>query len=106
MKDRPFVQEVADRFGCDEHARKRLFRRIPELRDHPTPKKAADVAAQLPTSLKMLWLSFDDPGRKVARLHECHVLSQLPERSQRIMASSRRRMPSNTDRADACPGVG
>jgi len=78
MKDKAFVQEVADRFGCDEHrAETLIFVVFQELRDRLTPEEAADVAAQLPTSLKMLWLSFDYPGRKVARLHEFQFLEEV-----------------------------
>ena len=78
MKDKAFVQEVADRFGCDEHRAETLFFVVfQELRDRLTPEEAADVAAQLPASLKMLWLSFDYPGRKVARLHEFQFLEEV-----------------------------
>jgi uncharacterized protein (DUF2267 family) len=78
MKDKTFVQEVADRFGCDEHrAETLIFAVFQELRDRLTPQEAADVAAQLPTSLKMLWLSFDYPGRKVGRLHEFQFLEEV-----------------------------
>ena len=78
MKDKAFVQEVADRFGCDEHrAETLIFAVFQELRDRLTPEEAADVAAQLPASLKMLWLSFDYPGRKVARLHEFQFLEEV-----------------------------
>ena len=78
MKDKTFVREVADRFGFDEHrAETLIFAVFQELRDRLTPDEAADVAAQLPTSLKMLWLSFDYPGRKVARLHEFQFLEEV-----------------------------
>lgn len=71
MKDKTFVCDVAYRFGCDERrAETLIFAVFQELRDRLTPQEAADVAAQLPTSLKMLWLSFDYPGRRVRRLHE------------------------------------
>ena len=78
MKDKTFVREVADRFGCDQHrAETLIFAVFQELRDRLMPDEAADVAAQLPTSLKMLWLSFDYPGRKVARLHEFQFLEEV-----------------------------
>jgi uncharacterized protein (DUF2267 family) len=48
-----------------------------ELRDRLTPEEAADVAAQLPHSLKMLWLSFDYPGRTVRRVHEPQFLEEV-----------------------------
>ena len=78
MKDKTFVQEAADRFGCDERrAETLIFAVFQELRDRLTPEEAEDVAAQLPTSLKMLWLSFDYPGRKVSRVHEYQFLEEV-----------------------------
>ena len=78
MKDKDFVCEVAFRFGCDERrAETLIFAVLQELRDRLTPKEAADVAAQLPTSLKMLWLSFDYPGRRVRRVHEYQLITEV-----------------------------
>ena len=78
MKDKTFVRDVADRFGCDDRrAETLIFAVFQELRDRLTPAEAADVAAQLPTSLKMLWLSFDYPDRKVRRVHEYQFLEEV-----------------------------
>jgi len=78
MKDKPFVQEVADRFGCDERrAETLIFAVFQELRDRLTEAEAADVAAQLPLSLQMLWRSFDYPGRKVRRVHEYQFFDEV-----------------------------
>jgi uncharacterized protein (DUF2267 family) len=78
MKDQAFVRNVADRFGCDNRrAEILIFAVFQELRDRLTPAEAADVAAQLPASVKMLWLSFDYPGRKVRRLHEHQFLEDV-----------------------------
>ena len=78
MKDKTFVRDVADRFGCDERrAETLIFAVFQELRDRLTPAEAADVAAQLPASLKMLWLSFDYPGRAVRRVHEYQFLKEV-----------------------------
>jgi len=78
MKDKTFVRDVANRFGCDDHrAETLIFAVFQELRDRLTPAEAADVAAQLPTSLKMLWLSFDYPDRKVRRVHEYQFLEEV-----------------------------
>jgi uncharacterized protein (DUF2267 family) len=78
MKDKAFVGEVADRFGCDERrAETLIFAVFQELRDRLTSEEAADVAAQLPASLKMLWLSFDYPGRRVRRVHEYQFLEEV-----------------------------
>jgi uncharacterized protein (DUF2267 family) len=78
MKDKTFVRDVADRFGCEDHrAETLIFAVFQELRDRLTPAEAADVAAQLPTSLKMLWLSFDYPGRRVRRVHEYQFLDEV-----------------------------
>ena len=78
MDERSFVREVGERALCDEHrAEILIFAVFQELRDRLTPKEAADVAAQLPTSLKMLWMSFDRPDRKVRRLHEGQFLTDV-----------------------------
>ena len=78
MKDKAFVRDVADRFGCDDRrAETLIFAVFQELRDRLTPAEAADVAAQLPTSLKMIWLSFDYAGRAVRRVHEYQFLEEV-----------------------------
>jgi uncharacterized protein (DUF2267 family) len=78
MKDKPFVQEVANRFDCGERrAETLIFAVFQELRDRLTQAEAADVAAQLPHSLKLLWLSFDYPGRRVRRVHEYQFLDEV-----------------------------
>jgi uncharacterized protein (DUF2267 family) len=78
MKDQSFVEQVADRFGCSERrAEALIFAVFQELRDRLTPAEAADVAAQLPHSLKLLWLSFDYTGRKVRRVHESQFLDEV-----------------------------
>ena len=78
MKDKAFVKEVADRFGCEERrAEILIFAVLQELRDRLTPTEAADAAAQLPTSLKMLWKSFDYPGRGVKRVNGYQFLEEV-----------------------------
>jgi uncharacterized protein (DUF2267 family) len=78
MKDKTFVRDVADRFRCDDRrAETLIFAVFQELRDRLTPAEAADVAAQLPSSLKMLWLSFDYPDRRVRRVHEYQFLEEV-----------------------------
>jgi uncharacterized protein (DUF2267 family) len=78
MKDKAFVDDVANRFGCEERrAEMLIFAVFQELRDRLTPDEAADVQAQLPASLKMLWSSFDYPGRNVRRVHEYQFLDEV-----------------------------
>jgi uncharacterized protein (DUF2267 family) len=78
MKDKVFVREVADRFGCDERrAETLIFAVFQELRDRLTPGEAANAAAQLPTSLKSLWNSFDYPGRGVRRVDGYQFLEEV-----------------------------
>jgi uncharacterized protein (DUF2267 family) len=78
MKDKTFVRDVADRFGCDDRrAETLIFAVFQELRDRLTPAEAADVAAQLPASLQMIWLSFDYAGRAVRRVHEYQFLEEV-----------------------------
>jgi uncharacterized protein (DUF2267 family) len=77
MKDKTFVRDVADRFGCDERrAETLIFAVFQELRDRLAPAAAEDVAAQLPTSLKMIWLSFNYPGRRVGPVHDYQFLKE------------------------------
>jgi uncharacterized protein (DUF2267 family) len=78
MNEIQFVREVADRtYGDERRAETLIFAIFQELRDRLTPSEAADVAAQLPTSLKMLWMSFDRPNRKVRRIHESQFLHEV-----------------------------
>src|ERR1700752_4607097 len=78
MNERSFFRQAAERTDCDERrAEILIFAVFQELRDRLTPAEAADVAAQLPTSLKMLWLSFDHPDRKVRRVHEYQFLEEV-----------------------------
>jgi len=78
MNERSFVRQVAERAECeDRRAETLIFAVFQELRDRLTPKEASDVAAQLPTSLKMLWMSFDRPDRKVRRVHEGQFLREV-----------------------------
>jgi uncharacterized protein (DUF2267 family) len=78
MNERSFVKQVAERAECDERrAETLIFAVFQELRDRLTPKEASDVAAQLPISLKMLWMSFDRPDRKVRRVHEGQFLREV-----------------------------
>jgi uncharacterized protein (DUF2267 family) len=78
MNEMHFVRHVADRtYGDERRAETLIFAVFQELRDRLTPNEAADVAAQLPSSLKMLWMSFDRPDRKVRRVHEERFLSEV-----------------------------
>jgi uncharacterized protein (DUF2267 family) len=78
MNERSFVIQVAERADCDERrAETLIFAVFQELRDRITPKEASDVASQLPMSLKMLWMSFDRPDRKVRRVHEGQFLREV-----------------------------
>jgi uncharacterized protein (DUF2267 family) len=78
MNEIQFVREVADRtYGDERRAETLIFAIFQELRDRLTPSEAADVAAQLPASLKMLWMSFDRPNRKVRRIHEGQFLREV-----------------------------
>ena len=69
MQDRLFFREVMDRIGCDlRRAEGLTFAVFQELRDRITPNESAHVAAQLPRRLKMMWMSLEDPERKVHRV--------------------------------------
>jgi len=78
MNEKSFIHDVAERAECDERRAEILtFAVFQELRDRLTPNEAAKVAAQLPTSLKMLWMSFERPDREVRRVHEHQFLSEV-----------------------------
>jgi uncharacterized protein (DUF2267 family) len=78
MNEKSFVREVAERADCDERRAETLtFAVFQELRDRLTPNEAAKVAAQLPASLKMLWMSFDRPDRHVRRVDEPQFLNEV-----------------------------
>jgi uncharacterized protein (DUF2267 family) len=78
MNEKSFVHEVAQLVDCDERrAEAVIFAVFQELRDRLTPNEAAKVASQLPASLKMLWMSFDRPDRKVRRVHEHQFLGEV-----------------------------
>jgi uncharacterized protein (DUF2267 family) len=80
MNDKAFVHQIAERCGCGERrAEVVIFSVFQELRDRLTPKEARDVAAQLPSSLKMLWAAFERPSREVARIHERRFLDDVAE---------------------------
>lgn len=80
MDELHFVREVANRtYGDERRAETLIFAVFQELRDRLTAPEASDVAAQLPASLKMLWLSFDRPGRKVRRVHEGQFLREVAQ---------------------------
>jgi uncharacterized protein (DUF2267 family) len=78
MNEKSFVREVAQLVDCDERrAETLIFAVFQELRDRFTPNEAVKVASQLPTSLKMLWMSFDRPDRQVRRVHEPQFLCEV-----------------------------
>ncbi len=70
MQDQAFFKDVMGRLGCDlRRAEGLTFAVFQELRDRITPQEALHVAAQLPTRLKMMWMSLEHPDRKVHRVH-------------------------------------
>jgi len=94
MDDRTFFKKVSERMRADERRAEAVtFAVFQELRDRLTSTEADDVAAQLPRSLKMLWQSFDRPGRAVRRVHarqfigEVRQMAALPddEEAERVV---------------------
>jgi uncharacterized protein (DUF2267 family) len=70
MNHRAFFREVADRLRCDERRAEAItFVVFQELRARITPKESSNVAAQLPSGLKKLWLENERADRGVERLH-------------------------------------
>lgn len=89
MDQEAFFKTVARRAGCDEHRAAGLtFAVFQELRDRLTPGEAADVAAQLPVGLKLLWEFLDHPGREVRKVHgsqfigEVRLIAALPDEAE------------------------
>jgi uncharacterized protein (DUF2267 family) len=81
-----FFKTVAQRAGCDERRATGLtFAVFQELRDRLTRGEAADVAAQLPTGLRLLWEFLDRPERDVRKIHgpqfigEVRFIAALPD---------------------------
>jgi uncharacterized protein (DUF2267 family) len=81
MNERRFFHQVASALGCDEQrAQSIVFIVFQELRARITPKEAADVAAQLPTGLKKLWLEDETRDRTVQRTHLTDFLGRVRQR--------------------------
>lgn len=78
MNDRSFYEAVSHRLRCDrgraEGVTLAVFR---ELRDRLTPKESADVAAQLPHSLKLLWQEGERPDRGTSRVHKTEFVGRV-----------------------------
>jgi uncharacterized protein (DUF2267 family) len=82
MNERHFLQEVAAALRCDERRAESIaFIVFQELRSRITPKEAADVAAQLPTGLKKLWLEDEVADRVVQRTHLVDFLGRVRQRA-------------------------
>lgn len=81
MDYRTFVRTVAEHLRCDRPRAEGLSVIVlRELRDRLTPQEAADVAAQLPKELKLIWLEGEDAGRHVARIHRDAFIGDVRRR--------------------------
>jgi uncharacterized protein (DUF2267 family) len=77
MNAKTFIDEVAHRLQCDAaRAEGVVFVVFQELSARLTPDEAADVAAQLPTALKHLWLR-EDREQRVQRTHKNEFVSRV-----------------------------
>lgn len=78
MNHRSFFREVAQRLLCDERRAESItFVVFQELRARITPKEAANVAAQLPSALKKLWLENERDDRAVERMHLAEFIGRV-----------------------------
>lgn len=78
MNDRAFYREVAERLRCDERRAESItYVVFQELRVRLTPGEAANVAAQLPTGLKKLWLENERADRTVERIHLAEFIGRV-----------------------------
>jgi uncharacterized protein (DUF2267 family) len=77
MDDTTFIREVGERLRCDApRAEAVTFAVFRELRDRLPPKEAADVAAQLPRSLKRLW-GAPGAGGPVSKVHGAEFVGRV-----------------------------
>jgi uncharacterized protein (DUF2267 family)/CBS domain-containing protein len=77
-EDRAFIRQVADALRADDQRTEGVvFAVFQVLRDRLPPKEAADVASQLPTNLKRLWLEQERPDRDVVKMHEQEFLGRV-----------------------------
>ena len=87
MKEHRFVQEVAEALRCDrQRAASVIFAVFQELRHRLTEGEAADVASQLPTSLKRLWsgepVNAREPfDRPVEKTHRAEFIGHVRQRA-------------------------
>ncbi len=78
MDEPTFTRQVAHVLECDERrATDVIFAVFQELRDRLTPSEAKDVAAQLPTPLRRLWVIGEHPDRTVRRIHKSEFLADV-----------------------------
>ena len=77
-----FLHTVATALGCDaKRAEALTFTVFQELRDRLTSKEAADVAAQLPTSLKVLWNEGEVADRLPNKVHAAEFIGRVRRRA-------------------------
>lgn len=78
MDERRFIREVAARLGADEaRAEAVTFAVFQELRHRLPAKEDRDVAAQLPTGLRHLWLGDARADRPVEKIHREEFLGRV-----------------------------
>ncbi|MGD9765419.1 MAG: DUF2267 domain-containing protein [Candidatus Binatia bacterium] len=78
MNEEVFLRQVATTLGCDERRAESLtFVVLQELRERITPAEAADIASQLPTGLKRLWLENERADRPVRRTHLAEFVGRV-----------------------------
>lgn len=78
MDNARFIAQVARRIRGDKRRAEAVtFAVFQELRERITPKEAYDVAAQLPTGLKGMWLENERAGRIVHRTHEPEFVGRV-----------------------------
>ena len=82
MDRKTFIHSVSTSLACDS-ARAEAITLIvfQELRGRITPREAADAAAQMPLSLRELWLDGEDPKRPVSRVHRAEFLGRVRNRA-------------------------
>ena len=82
MDAHTFLKRIEHTLRCDAgRAEAVTFAVFQELRDRLTPSEAADVAAQLPTALKTMWLEGEVAGRNVSRIDAAEFIGRVRRRA-------------------------
>ena len=82
MNRKTFLHDVSEGMACDAGRAEAITLVVfQELRGRITVKEAAHVAAQMPHTLRELWLDGEDPQRHVQRVHRAEFIGRVRNRA-------------------------